>query len=175
VALLGLARLHPVLPVSAAGLLWVVVGVASGLLAAVAGGWFAQLSRGAIASAAPRADACADRGAIGSFERLYWSGLLRHFVGGAVWAYGGTLFLLGLALWLLPYLSQAFTARRAGIVFAVLLGAALAAGFHAHVRGRARGLRWAALGAIVTFLLLRALQAGAIGGGGAGANPGGAP
>ena len=173
VALLGLARLHPVLPISAAGLLWVVVGVAAGLLAAVAGGWFAGLSRGAVASAAFRADALADQGAIGSFERLYWGGLVRLFLGGALWAWGGTLFLLGLALWFLPYLSEAFTARRAGIVFAALLGAGLAAAFHANVRGRTRGVRWALLGIVVTFLLLRAFHAGAVDG--AGEVPGGAP
>ncbi len=168
VALLGLARLHPILPVSAAGLLWVVVGVAAGLLAAIAGGWFARFSRGAVASAAARADAFAEQGAVGSFERLYWGGMLRLFLGGALWAWGGTLLFLWLALWLLPYLALAFTAKRAGIVFAVLAGTALAAAYHAHVRGRARGLRWATIGAVVTILLLRAFQAGA------GSDPGGA-
>src|SRR5258706_12768260 len=38
VALLGLARLHPVLPISAAGLLWVVGGFAAGALASRPGG-----------------------------------------------------------------------------------------------------------------------------------------
>jgi mannose/fructose/N-acetylgalactosamine-specific phosphotransferase system component IIC len=172
VALLGLTRLHPILPVSAAGLLWVVVGIATGLLAAVAGGWFARFSRGAVASAPARADSCADRGALGSFERLYWGGLLRLFVGGALWAWGGTLLFLGIALWLLPPLATVFTARRAGVLFAALLGAALAAAFHVHVRGRARGLRWATFGAIVTVLLLRAFHA--VAGNGADA-AGGAP
>lgn len=173
VALLGLARLHPVLPISAAGLLWVVVGVAAGLLAAVAGGWFARLSGASVASAANRADALADQGALGSFERLYGGGLVRLFLGGALWAWGGTLFLLGLALWVLPYLAETFTARRAGIVFAALLGAGLAAAFHANVRRRAHGLRWAVLGVVVTFLLLRAFHAGPDVG--AGDSPGGAP
>lgn len=163
VALLGLARLHPVLPVSAAGLLWVVVGVGAGLLAAVAGGWFARLSKGSIAAAAGHADALADRGEIGSFERFYWGSLLRVFVGGAIWAWGGTLLLLGFALWFLPQLSLSFTARRAGVVFATILGAALAAAFHAHVRGRRQGLRWAVLGAVVTILVLRAFHVGADG------------
>lgn len=171
VALLGLTQLHPILPVSAAGLLWVVVGVAAGLLAAVMGGWFARFSRGAIASAAARADSYADRGALGAFERLYWGGLLRLFVGGALWAWGGTALLLGVALWLLPPLAFVFTARRAGILFAVLLGAGLAAAFHVHVRGRARGLRWAALGAIVTVLALRAFQAAAENGAAGGDGP----
>lgn len=164
VALLGLARLHPVLPVSAAGLLWVVVGVAAGLLAAVAGGWFAGLWKGITAAAPARADALADRGEIRSFERFYWGGLLRVFLSGALWAWGGTLLLLGFALWFLPQLSLSFTARRAGVVFATILGAALAAAFHAHARGRPQGLRWAALGAIVTILVLRAFRGSAPGG-----------
>jgi mannose/fructose/N-acetylgalactosamine-specific phosphotransferase system component IIC len=161
VAVLGLSRLHAALPASAGGLLWVVVGVAAGLLAAVLGGWFARFHRRASASAVRRADALADQGAARSFERLYWGGVLRAFLTGAVWTWGGTVLFLGVAFWLLPHLSLALTARRAGVVFATLLGAGIAAAYHAQVRKRRHGIRWAVLGLVLTLLCLKALSAGA--------------
>ena len=160
VALLGLPRLHPELAISAGGILWVVIGVAAGLVSAVLGGWFARLHRTGRATVA-RADLLAARGDFTGFDHLYWSGLLRTFLVGAAWAWGGTILLLWAALSYLPRVAGSLTARRAGVVFATLLGAAVAAAFDTHVRGRRHGLRWAALGALVVFFVIRGLKAAA--------------
>lgn len=157
VALLGLPRLHPVLAISGGGILWVVIGVSAGLVSAILGSWFARLHRPG-ASTVARADALAESGAILSFERFYWGGVVRTFLVGAAWAWGGTILLLWFALTYLPRISAALTARRAGVVFATLLGAAAAAGFHTHVRGRPHGWRWAALGALVLVFVIRGLH-----------------
>jgi len=156
VAVLGLPRLHPLLAISGGGILWVVIGVAAGLLSAVLGGWFAQLHRTGPATVA-RADALAESGAFAAFERLYWGGLIRAFFVGAAWASGGTVLFLWAALTWLPRLASALTARRAGVMFATLLGAAAVAAFCAMVRRRQHGMRWAALGALVTGLVLQGL------------------
>ena len=103
--------------------------------------------------------ALAAAGDVAAFDRFYWAGLGRTFLVGAAWSWGGTILLLWAALSYLPRFAGALTARRAGIVFAVLLGAAAAAGFGAHVRGRRHGWRWAALGALVVAFLLQGLKA----------------
>lgn len=158
VALLALPRLHPALAVSAGGILWVVIGVAAGLLSAVLGGWFARLHRPGTTTVA-RAEALAGGGALAAFDRFYWAGLGRTFLIGAAWSWGGTILLLWAALTWLPRFAGELTARRAGVIFAVLLGAAAASGFHTHVRGRRHGWRWAAVGALVLALLLNGLKA----------------
>lgn len=156
VAVLGLPRLHPSLAISGGGILWVVIGVAAGLLSAVLGGWFARLHRTGPGTVA-RADALAEAGQFAAFERLYWGGLIRAFLVGAAWASGGTILFLWAALTWLPRLASALTARRAGVMFATLLGAATVAAFCAMVRRRPHGMRWAALGALVTGLVIRGL------------------
>lgn len=160
VSLLALPRLHPALAVSAGGILWVVIGVAAGLLSAMLGGWFARLHRAGAATVS-RADALAQAGALTAFDRFYWAGLGRTFLVGAAWSWGGTILLLWAALSWLPRFSGELTARRAGVVFAVLLAAAVVAGFQAHVRGRRHGWRWAALGALIVAFLLNGLKAAA--------------
>jgi len=157
VALLALPRLHPALAVSAGGILWVVIGVAAGLLAALLGGWFGRLHRPGRATVA-RADALAAAGAFASFDRFVAGGLLRAFLVGGAWSWGGTILLLWIALSWLPRFAGELTARRAGVVFATLLGAALAAGLTTHVRGRHHGWRWAALGAMVMAFAIRGLR-----------------
>jgi len=158
VALLGLPRLHPVLAVSGGGILWVVIGVAAGLVSAMLGGWFFRLHRPG-AAAVRRAEELAANGDLRAFDRFYWGGVLRAFLLGAAWAWGGTILLLWMALTVLPRFAAELTARRAGIVFATLLGAAAAAGVHAHLRGRRHAWRWAALGAVAIGLLLHGLGA----------------
>lgn len=160
VAILAVTRLHDVLPASAGGLLWVVLGVAAGLVSAVLGGWFARLNARSPAATIRRAEALASSGSLGSFERFYWGGLARSFLTGAFWTWGATVLLAGVALGVLPRVAVAITARRVGFVFAVLLGAALVAAFHAHVRGRRQGLRWTAVGALVTVAFLRGIAGG---------------
>jgi len=92
--------------------------------------------------------------AAGSFDLLYWRALGRVFALGAVWAWAGSLIGLTLAILLLPRAAAWLTGRRIGFLFATLLGAALAAGYHAHVRGRRGGPRWMALGAAVALVIL---------------------
>lgn len=161
VAILGVTRLHAVLPASSGGILWVVLGTAAGLVAAVLGGWFARLHARPARALVGRAEALAAAGSTGSYERFYWGGLVRTFLTGAVWTWGATILLAGAALALLPRAADAITARRIGVIFAALLGAALVAAFHANVRGRRHGLRWVALGALVTAALLSGLHGGA--------------
>lgn len=159
VALLALPRLHPALAVSAGGILWVVIGVAAGLVSALLGGWFARLHRPG-ASTVAHAEALASAGAFTRFDRFYWGGVIRAFLVGAAWAWGGTILLLWAALTWLPRFAGELTARRAGVVFAAVLGAAIAAGLQTHVRGRRHGWRWAALGALAVALLLQGLRVG---------------
>jgi len=161
VAILGVTRLHGILPASVGGLLWVIVGTATGLVSAVLGGWFARLHRRSDREIVRRAESLAAAGSFRAFERFYWGGLARTFLTGAVWTWGATILLAGGILWLLPRIADAITARRIGVVFATLLGAAIVVAFHAHARGRRHGLRWAALGALVATALLRGLHGGA--------------
>ncbi|MGE5177293.1 MAG: hypothetical protein ACM3JJ_13090 [Hyphomicrobiales bacterium] len=160
VAIVGVTRLHDVLPGSLGGLLWVVVGTATGLLSGVLGGWFARLHARPARAVVARAEALATSGATGAFERFVWGGLGRTFLTAAVWTWGATILFAGLALTLLPRVAVFLTTRRIGFVFATLLGAALVTAFHAHVRGRRHGMRWAALGALVVTALLFGLRGG---------------
>jgi hypothetical protein len=136
------------------GALWVLVGVLAGLLAAVLGGRVMDYHRARSKDDVAKADLLAERGAVGSFELLYWRALGRIFLLGAAWAWAGTLIGLTLAILLLPRAAAYLTGRRIGFLFATLLGAALAAGYHAHVRGRRGGARWMALGAAVALVVL---------------------
>ena len=154
VALLGMVRLHGVIPTALGGALWVLVGVAAGLLAAVAGGSVMGYHRARSRDDVARADLLAERGAAGSFELLYWKGIGRAFAVGALWAWAGSLTGLSLAIALLPRAAAYLTGRRIGFLFATMLGAALAAGYHAHVRGRPRAGGWMALGAAVALVVL---------------------
>ena len=154
VALLGMVRLHGAIPTALGGALWVVVGVAAGLLAAVAGGWVMGYHRARSRDDVARADLLAERGAAGSFELLYWMGIGRAFMIGALWAWAGSLAGLILAAAFLPRVASYLTGRRIGFLFATMLGAALAAGYHAHVRGRRSAGRWMALGAVVVLVVL---------------------
>lgn len=161
VALLSLERLHPSLPVSTGGILWVVIGTVAGLIASIAGGWTETSLRAANRVSLGRADELARQGKLGRFEALHWSGVLRAFLRGALWSAGGALAGVALAAALLPRIARLLTGPRTGLLFAVLLGLALGAGFHTHVRGRPRGIRWAAIGALVTIILLLHLRGGA--------------
>jgi hypothetical protein len=154
VALLGMVRLHGVIPTALGGALWVLVGVAAGLLAAVAGGSVMDYHRARSRNDVARADLLAERGAAGSFEFLYWKGLGRAFLIGGLWAWAGSLTGLSLAIAFLPRAASYLTGRRIGFLFATMLGAALAAGYHAHVRGRRSAGRWMALGAAVVLVVL---------------------
>jgi len=160
VAILGMSHLHAAIPSSAGGLLWVVVGVASGLVAAVAGGWVQGLHRLASAADTRRAAQLAAAGDTGGFERLYLLSLVRLFGLGALWTWCGTLVLLAGALALLPRFSEFVTTRRIGFLFAVLLGVALASAAETHLRGVRRGGRWALAGAAAAVSLLLALTRG---------------
>ncbi len=154
VALLGMARLHQVLPAAVGGALWVVVGVAAGLIAAVAGGWVMRFHRARSRADLARVERLAAAGEAGRFELLYWGGVLRAFVVGALWTWCASLVGLVAALALLPQLSGYLTGQRVGFLLAALVGAGLAAGYHAHVRGRRRAIRWALLGASVALALV---------------------
>ena len=154
VALLGMVRLHSVIPTSLGGALWVLVGVAAGLLAAVVGGRVMGYHRARSKDDVARADALAEAGKAGSFELLYWRAIGRLFATGALWAWAGSLIGLSLSIAFLPRAAGYLTGRRIGFLFATLLGAALAAGYHAHVRGRKAGGRWMALGAAVALVLI---------------------
>jgi mannose/fructose/N-acetylgalactosamine-specific phosphotransferase system component IIC len=160
VALLGMSRLHEAATVALGGVLWVIIGVGAGLLAAVAGGWVTRFHRSRSRLDVVRADRLAAAGEARAFEFLYWGGLLRAFAVGALWAWGASLLGLAALLIILPRLGGFLTARRIAFIFAALLGAALAAAFHAHVRGRKHGIRWAALGATAAFVLTFVLKRG---------------
>lgn len=154
VAVLAKVRLHGVIPTELGGALWVLVGVLAGLLAAVVGGRVMDYHRALSKDDVAKADALAERGAAGSFQSLYWRALGRIFLVGAAWAWAGSLIGLTLAMFLLPHAASYLTGRRIGFLFATLLGAALAAGYHAHVRGRRGGARFMALGAAVALVVI---------------------
>ena len=160
VAILGMSRMHGALPAPGGGALWVVVGVLTGLLAAVVGGWVMGYHRARNRVDTERAEALAAQGRAGAFERLYWMGLLRVFVVGALWSWAASLAALAAWLVLLPRLVEYLTARHVGVLFAGLLGCGLAAAYHAHVRGRSAGVRWAAFGAGAALLLVTVLRRG---------------
>ncbi|MEK7315823.1 MAG: hypothetical protein AAB011_06550 [Candidatus Eisenbacteria bacterium] len=159
VAVLGMGHLHAVMPASAGGLLWVLLGVLSGLVAAVLGGWVQGLNRAGAAADSRRAVALAAAGDAAGYERLYLGALVRIFTLGALWTWCGSLVLLAAALAILPHLAEFVTVRRIGFVFAVLLGAAVATAYETHVRGVKGGLRWTAAGAAATAALLLTLAA----------------
>lgn len=157
VAVLGMAHLHPVIPSSSGGLLWVLLGVASGLGAAVLGGWIHGLHRHGARLDQRHAGTLAAAGAVGALERVHLGALLRIFTLGALWTWCGALGFLAASLAVLPRVTEYATARRIGFVFAVLLGAALAAAYQTHVHGVRRGWRWSAAGAAATAALLVAM------------------
>jgi hypothetical protein len=157
VAILGMAHLHSGIPTSAGGLLWVLLGVLSGLVAAVLGGWVQGLNRAAAASDSRRAVVLAAAGDDAGYDRLYLGALVRIFTLGALWTWCGALVLLAVTIAILPRVAGILTARRIGFVFAVTLGGALAAAYETHVRGVKRGLRWTAAGTAATAALLLAL------------------
>ncbi|HEY6222060.1 MAG TPA: hypothetical protein VIX13_05940 [Candidatus Eisenbacteria bacterium] len=161
VAILGMARLHEAAAVALGGVLWVLIGVAVGLLSAIAGGWALRFHRARSRTDLARAEHLAAAGAAGSFELLYWGGILRAFAVGALWAWAATLLGLAALLAILPRLGDALTARRIGFVFAALIGAGLAAAYHAHVAGRKQVLRWVALGATMAVVLSVVFRRGA--------------
>jgi hypothetical protein len=161
VAILAMSRLHGTLPAAAGGALWVVVGVAAGLLAAIAGGWVMDFHRARSRADTRRAESLAAQGRAGAYERLYWGGLLRVFVLGALWSWGASVAGLAACLAILPRIAGLVAGPRAGILFAALLGCGLAAAWHAHVRGRRGAPRWAALGAAAALVLTVVLRRGA--------------
>ena len=161
VALYAMEQLHPLVPISTGGILWVVVGVATGLLAAVGGGWIEAAARRWNGPRAERADELAREGRIGAFEALYWGAVVRIFLRGAAWTAIATFVGVTLAATLLPRIAGSITGPRIGLAFAVLLGMGFGAGYHAHVRGRSRGLRWATLGALTAIVLLFRIGGGA--------------
>lgn len=154
VALFCMERLTPSVSVSTGGILWVLVGTIAGLVASVVGGWMEAPLRARNRARAARADELAREGRLRAFEALYWGGVLRVFLRGASWSAAGTVAGIAAASLILPRLADTVTGPRAGLVFAVLLGAAFASGFHTHVRAARHGLRWAAAGALAVLLLL---------------------
>jgi hypothetical protein len=148
------------MPSSAGGLLWVLLGVLSGLVAAVLGGWVQGLNRSAAVADARRAVSLAAGGDAAGYERLYLGALVRIFTLGALWSWCAALAFLAAAIAILPRLADAITTRRIGFVFAVLLGGALGAGYETHVRGVRSGPRWTAAGAAAAVALLLTLAAG---------------
>ncbi|MBI4365063.1 MAG: hypothetical protein HY568_06510 [Candidatus Latescibacteria bacterium] len=160
VALLGLERLHPSLPVSTGGILWVVIGTITGLLVAIAGGWMDRSARAATASRLARADDLAREGRVASFEALFWGGVFRIFLRGAIWSAGATAVGVALSVAFLPHMALLVTGPRTGLLFAVIMGLALGAGWHTHVRARSSGVRWAAIGALTTLILLLRFRGG---------------
>jgi hypothetical protein len=161
VAILCLERLHPFLPLTTGGILWVLVGTIAGLLASVAGGWMEAPSRARNEVSARRAEELAIEGRLASFEALYWSGVARLFLRGATWSAAATVACVAASAVLLPYVARFLTGPRAGLVFAVLLGVAYGSGFHTHVRVARHGLRWAAIGAVAAFLVMLRVHGGA--------------
>jgi hypothetical protein len=160
VAILGMQHLHAGIPASAGGLLWVLLGVVAGLMAAVLGGWVQGLHRAAASADARRAAIIAAMGDAGAYERFYLGSLVRIFTLGALWTWCGALGLLAVALAILPRIADLVTTRRIGIVFAVLLGTALAAAYDTHVKGVKRGFAWTLAGAAATVALLLTLAVG---------------
>ena len=148
VALFAMERMHGAISIPTGGLLWVVVGTVAGLAAAVVGGPVTALTRRHNRADLPRLDRAAGAGDLGAFEALCWWAVIRIMLHGAFWAAAATAALSALALLLLPRLANGIGGDVVGGSFAGLLGAALAAAFFAHVRGRPRAARWAALGAV---------------------------
>ncbi len=161
VAVLGMARLHEAATVALGGVLWVLIGVAVGLVSALAGGWVTRFHRGRSRTDLARGEHLAAAGEARAFERLYWGGILRAFAVGAVWAWAATLIGLAALLAILPRLGGVLTARRIGFVFAALISAGLAAAYHAHVAGRKQAFRWVALGATAALVLSVVFRRGA--------------
>ncbi len=161
VAVLGMKHLEGAAYGAESGVLWVLAGVGAGLVAALSGGWVARVHRARSSSDLVRAEGLAAAGAVGSFELVYWGGIVRAFVFGAVWVWGASLLGLAALLAFLPRLSAVINGRRAAVVLAALVGVALASAYHAHVQGRKDALRWAALGAAVAFILSAVLSRGA--------------
>lgn len=159
VAVLGLERLHPYLPLTTGGILWVLVGTIAGLLASVGGGWMELTLRASNQASARRAEELVLQGKVRAFESLYWRGVFRIFMRGAIWSAAVTAAGVAAASVILPRAARFVTGPRAGLIFAVVLGVAFGAGFHTHVRVR-HGLRWAALGALVITLALLHLRGG---------------
>ena len=153
VALFGMVRLHGILPTALGGALWVVVGVTAGLLAAIAGGWAMRFHRTRSREDLVRADRLAAVGDAGGFELLYWGSVLRAFLVGGFWTWGGTLVGLMTAILVLPHLSGYLSGRRVGFLLAALIGSGLGTAYHAHVRGRRHAIRWVALGAAAALTL----------------------
>ncbi len=148
VSILAMERLHPLAVLPTGGLLWVVVGTLSGLIAALAGGFVPARIRALNLSSLPRAEALAGAGEERGFEALYWWGTARVMLNGALWAVAATVVGVGAVLILLPRLAPRLDGGLIGASFAGVLGAALAAAYHAHVRGRPTAVRWAAWGAL---------------------------
>src|SRR5262245_21410622 len=90
VSLHSLERLHPFLPVATGGIVWVLVGTLTGLVAAVAGGWMDIPFRAGNQVAARRAEELVREGRIPAFEALYWRGVGRLFLRGATWSAAAT-------------------------------------------------------------------------------------
>jgi hypothetical protein len=160
VALFAMERLHAVISIPSGGLLWVVVGTVTGLLAAAAGGPVLGLIRRHNRADLPRLDEAAADGDVGAFETLYWWGVIRVLLHGAFWAAAATAAFAAAALVLLPRVLDSLHGGVAGGAFAGLLGAALAAGYFTHVRGRPSGVRWAALGALAAIGIRIWMQSG---------------
>jgi mannose/fructose/N-acetylgalactosamine-specific phosphotransferase system component IIC len=159
-ALFCMERLHDSFPASGAGMLWVILGVACALAAAVAGGAVFEYHRARSRVDAVRAERLAAAGNDRGFEWLYWKGVARIFFLGAAWSVTASLALAGVASVLLPRLAGLLTARRIGVLFAALLGAGLAAAYHAHVGARRHGHRWALLGVVVALVLVVVFRGG---------------
>lgn len=153
VALFAMERLHGMIAIPTDGLLWVVVGVLAGLVSAMAGGLVLGRIRTLNRADLPRLDRAASQGDAGSLEALYWWGVIRILLHGALWALTAAAALGALALLLIPRLASGMHGSTVGGGFAGLLGAALAAAYFAHVRGRPAGLRWAALGALAAIAM----------------------
>ena len=160
VAILSLERLHPYLSLTTGGIVWVLVGTIAGLLASVAGGWMEATMRFSHQIAARRGEELLNEGKVAAFERLYWRGVGRLFLRGATWSAAATVAGVAAAALLLPHMAR-LTGPRAGLVFAAILGVALGAGYHTHVRTPKHGFRWAVLGALAAIVVLLRAKAAA--------------
>ncbi len=160
VSVMSLGRLHPIVPLATGGILWVLVGTLAGLVAAVGGGWMELGLRARNEKSARRAEELAIEGKLGAFEALYWRGVARVFLRGALWSATATISGVALCTLVLPRIAGLITGPRAGWIFASLLGTAFGCGFHTHVRAPRHGFRWAAIGALATLLVLLRLHGG---------------